>query len=246
MGEGSVPLSQIRNADVLVLPIIVTNDGVHLNAPFSESDITLLSLTQCLKENAIVVGGHITPEIAGIFKQGGFRTFDYFTREELIVKNCIPTAEGALQIAMEELAVTIRGLNVLVLGYGRVGRTTARLFSSVGANVSGAARKFSDLAWCRADGIEPIHTNDALNDLSRYDLIINTVPSKILDRSRLMTVSKDALLIDLASKPGGVDFDAAGELGLKVIWALSLPLNAKKQNRSYATVLLLLSDNHFL
>ena len=36
-------------------------------------------------------------------------------------------------------------------------------------------------------------------------------------------IRKDCLVIDLASKPGGVDFKAASELGVKVVWALGLP-----------------------
>lgn len=228
LGEDSLPVADVSGADVLVLPIVVTNDGIHLNAPFSDTPISLASLTGCLKAGAVVAGGMIPDDAAELFRARGFRTVDYFKREELIVKNCIPTAEGALQIAMEELPVTICGLKTLVIGYGRVGKVTAKLFSAAGADVSASARKFSDLAWCSADRIKPITTQDAIGDLSRFDLIINTVPSIILDKTRLSKVSKDALIIDLASKPGGVDFEAAGELGLKVIWALSLPAEAKK------------------
>ncbi|MGM9936476.1 MAG: dipicolinate synthase subunit DpsA, partial [Candidatus Ornithomonoglobus sp.] len=51
----------------------------------------------------------------------------------------------------------------------------------------------------------------------------NTVPALILTGEVLEKVRQDTLIIDLASKPGGIDFDAAAELGLRVIWALSLP-----------------------
>ena len=42
----------------------------------------------------------------------------------------------------------------------------------------------------------------------------------ILDKKRLERVRKDCIIIDLASKPGGVDFDAAKERGIKAILAL--------------------------
>ena len=45
----------------------------------------------------------------------------------------------------------------------------------------------------------------------------------ILPAEILKNIQKNALVIDLASKPGGVDFSAAKALGIKVIWALSLP-----------------------
>ena len=39
----------------------------------------------------------------------------------------------------------------------------------------------------------------------------------------LKNIKDDALILDLASRPGGVDMDAASSLGIKVIWALGLP-----------------------
>jgi dipicolinate synthase subunit A len=45
----------------------------------------------------------------------------------------------------------------------------------------------------------------------------------ILDRSKLELLNKEVLIIDLASKPGGVDRDAANDLRIKTIWALALP-----------------------
>ena len=44
-----------------------------------------------------------------------------------------------------------------------------------------------------------------------------------MDEARLWKLQSDALIIDLASKPGGVDFDTASRLGRKTVWALSLP-----------------------
>jgi len=49
------------------------------------------------------------------------------------------------------------------------------------------------------------------------------VPALLFDRRVLSALPAEAVVIDLASKPGGVDFTAAGELGVKTIWALSLP-----------------------
>ena len=53
--------------------------------------------------------------------------------------------------------------------------------------------------------------------------MINTVPARVLGEAELAELRPDCLVIDLASKPGGVDLDAAARLGKKVVWALSLP-----------------------
>ena len=139
------------------------------------------------------------------------------------IANAVPTAEGAIQIAMEELPVTIHGARVLVIGYGRVGRMTAQRFQALGARVSVAARKYADLAWAESLGLGVEQTGHLLGWLCGYDLVINTVPARVLGKPELRDLKPDCLVIDLASKPGGVDFEAAARLGIRVVWALSLP-----------------------
>ena len=156
-------------------------------------------------------------------EEKGVRAFDYFAREELAVRNAVPTAEGAIQIAMEELGTTLFGARVLVIGYGRIGRLLAHRLKGLGARVTVSARKYEDLAWIEAFGCCAERTGELEGWLCSYDLIINTVPAPVLGEALLEDVSPECLIIDLASKPGGVDFEAAAALGIKVIWALSLP-----------------------
>ena len=223
LGESSPEPELLRGFDILILPVIVSPDGENLNAPFCEAPVALNRLTYCLKENGIVFGGIFKEGTAQIFSGKGFKVFEYYEREELVIKNCIPTAEGALQIAMEELPVTVNGLKTLVLGFGRVGKITSQLFFDTGADVVCTARKQSDLALCQAMGIKAQKTSEALNSPEAFELIINTIPAMVVDKTVLEKVSKDCLIIDLASKPGGVDFLTAKELGVKAIRALSLP-----------------------
>ena len=62
-----------------------------------------------------------------------------------------------------------------------------------------------------------------LNKDITFDIIINTIPFQILDENKLKNVKKECTILDLSSNPGGVDRSAARRLGLKLIWALSLP-----------------------
>ena len=93
----------------------------------------------------------------------------------------------------------------------------------MGAQVYAAARKYADLAMIEGHGYEPLPLGSLKNHIGKFDIIFNTVPALVMGNEVLSNVRPDALIIDLASKPGGVDFDAAGRYGLKVIWALSLP-----------------------
>ena len=165
----------------------------------------------------------VGPLAAGLAKERGLTLHDYFAREELAVANAVPTAEGALQIAMEELPITLHGARTLVVGYGRVGRLLAQRLSALGARVSVASRRFDHLAWAEAFGYGVERTGQLEGWLCGYDLVINTAPARVLGRPELEDLKEGALVIDLASRPGGVDMEAAAALGVKVVWALSLP-----------------------
>lgn len=139
------------------------------------------------------------------------------------ITNAVPTAEGAIEIAMSETPITLHGSKCLVTGYGRIGKILAKMLRGIGAKVSVEARKYADLALIEGHSCEAIALGELAHHVGEYDIIFNTVPTMLFDREILCKVKKDALIIDLASRPGGVDFDAAAELGVKVIWALSLP-----------------------
>ena len=140
-----------------------------------------------------------------------------------MIKNAVPTAEGAIEIAMCETAITLNDSKCLVIGYGRIGKVLAKLLQSLGSDVYVSARKYSDLAWIDVNGYKSVHNDNLKSVANNFDVIFNTAPALILDEDILKTISSDCVVIDLASKPGGVDFEKARDLGLKVIWALSLP-----------------------
>ena len=181
------------------------------------------SVFAALRPGQIICGGRVDDATQAMARDRGLVLHDYFAREELAVANAVPTAEGAIQIALEEMPVTLHGSRVLVIGYGRLGRALAPRLAGLGVKVSVAARKYADLAWAESFGFGTEHTGQLRPWLCGYDLVINTVPARVLGEAELAELRPDCLVIDLASKPGGVDLDAAARLGKKVVWALSLP-----------------------
>jgi dipicolinate synthase subunit A len=118
---------------------------------------------------------------------------------------------------------TLHDSNVLILGFGRIGKVLAKMLCGIGAKVYITARNETDFAWIRAYGYEKIEYKELNYKLKNFDVVFNTVPTMILDEERLLLLKKDCLIVDLASKPGGVDFKRAEELNLQVDWALGLP-----------------------
>lgn len=211
----------VKGTDIVIGPIPISSDNVHINTPFSDSKVTLEELALNIKGKRLIAGS-IKQELYQL-DSNDIETIDLLNREELAVLNAISTSEGAIQVAMEETIRTIHGSNILILGFGRIGKVLAKMLEGIGANVYCEARKNVDLAWIKAYGYNPVHQNELDKELSKYDIIMNTVPSMILDDKKLEKVRKDCLIIDLASNPGGVDRIAAKTKGIKTIWALSLP-----------------------
>ncbi len=208
----------VKGADVIVLPLPVMVRG-KINAPFSQTEIDIREVLENAEKKAVIFGGKLTDEI----KSAGFRAIDYSEREELAVLNAIPTAEGAISIAMENTPYTLFESRCLVIGYGKIGKVLSADLKALGADVTATARKYSDLAWIRANGYKAVKTEEISAIADKFDIIFNTVPHIVLDFKTLAGTKKDVLIIDLASRPGGVDFEVAKELNRNTIQALSLP-----------------------
>ena len=221
----------ISGCQLLLLPLPASSDGIHIHCPLlhQNEEIKLSKVLDLIPSSTPVLGGRFSPSVKKIILDKGFLGIDYFQREEFQIKNAVPTAEGAIAIAMNELPITISGAKVAVVGNGRIGKVLSQKLKLLDAEVTVAARKSIDLALVESCGMMalPIDIRDGKNTLehltNEYDVIFNTVPAWIIDEKIVEKMPTKTLIIDLASAPGGVDIQAARQKGLTVIWALSLP-----------------------
>lgn len=221
-GPNGVPLHHALERPLIILPLPVSLAG-GLNLPLTDTSLGAEQLWPRLRYDQLLLGG-MTGELSDrLMTDFGLTLLDYYSREETQILNAVPTAEGAIQRAMEATERTLRDSRCLVLGYGRIGKLLTSRLQSLGASVTATARKFSDLAWIRAFGYTPLRTGDLSGRLGDFDIVFNTVPALLLDADRLRETRADCVVIDLASAPGGVDFDAAQWLGRRVIRAGGLP-----------------------
>lgn len=209
-----------EKSDIIVSSIPFTSDGTNVNTPFSKNKISIEDVAKNIK-GKIFIAGRIEDELYQKF--GETKVIDLLKREELTVLNTIATAEGTIQIAMEESTKTLHGSKILVMGFGRVSKILSNMLKGIGAEVYCETRTTVNCAWIKAYGYNPILLDELDENLNKFDIIINTIPHIILNKERLKNVKKDCIIIDIASNPGGVDRNSAKELGIKIIWALSLP-----------------------
>ena len=216
-------IGEFKNAKTVILPLPCSDREGFLKTAFSERKIKLSEIVEHLPKNSVLMGGLLPEEIVLKAKENGVSVYDYYYREEFAVRNAALTAEAAAAIVMEMLTESISTVPVLILGHGRIGRLLSAILKALDAKVTVAARRYSELAWIRSEGMESLEFRLIDAEIGRFEVIFNTVPDMVLTKERLMLADKNVLIIDLASEPCGTDFKAAEELGITAKKALGLP-----------------------
>ncbi|WP_404459017.1 dipicolinate synthase subunit DpsA [Oceanobacillus kapialis] len=217
-------LECVETMDAIVLPVAGIDQDGKVEAPYSDKEVKITeSLIKKTPNHCVIYTGTASSLLKNMVEAADRKLVTLFSRDDLAIYNSIPTAEGALKLAIENTKETVHGANVLVLGFGRVGMTVARLFSKVGANVTVAVRKKSAHARSFEFGIKSIEVDDLASHTKEADIFINTIPGMVLTKENIVKMKPSALIIDLASKPGGTDFEFAKKQGILTLHALGLP-----------------------
>jgi dipicolinate synthase subunit A len=214
---------EMFSSDVFVLPIPYKNQNGDINIIDWNIHLKPEDLFSQMRAGAILFYAKGDDEITNLCSKYKIYGYDILKEETFAVLNAIPTAEGAIQRAMERTDITLHGAKILILGYGRIGKILSKMLNGIGSNVTIAARRAEDLALIKANGYQAIPINELDAVLGEPDIVFNTIPARILNRCRLMKLQPDCCIIDLASFPGGLDFEAAKEIGLNVSHELGLP-----------------------
>ena len=193
----------VRKADFIILPLPYSIDKIHLNTPLAQSEIHIEDVFALLNKSQIVMGGKFDFIAEKLALEKNLRLIDYYKREDLMILNAVPTAEGAINIAMQELPVTLSNSKVLVMGYGRTGKVLAHKLYGLHTEVYVSARKYEDFAWIEAFGYKHITYDELDLYLGEFDAIFNTVPALLLGGEHLKKIKSDAVIVDLSSNPGG-------------------------------------------
>ncbi|KIL80630.1 Dipicolinate synthase subunit A [Bacillus badius] len=210
--------------DALILPVAGLQPTGEIETVFSSAHPqltkTMLSKTP---DHCLLFTGISPPVLTKLAEQAGRTLIRLFDRDDVAIYNSIPTAEGAVMMAIQHTDFTIHGSSVAVLGMGRVGMSVARTFANLGANVKLGARKSEHLARAIEMGLTPFSIDQLPQQAESLDLIINTIPSLVITSQAIAKMKPHVFIIDLASKPGGTDFQFAKKRGIKAILALGLP-----------------------
>jgi dipicolinate synthase subunit A len=228
VGHGAFALNDLeeacKGAEVVILPLPGTSPDGVIRAVYSEQELKLTERAiSMLAPNALFIIGSAREYLKNWVAKRGLKLLEVAEIDEIAILNSIPTAEGAIQIAMEETDFTIHGSKSCVIGFGRVGITMARTLKALGSDVTVVARNHGQLARAYEMGCKKAEYSQLQEIMNYTNIAFNTVPEMILDRTILKYANPQVLIIDLATQPGGTDFEAANNFGLKAILAPGLP-----------------------
>ncbi len=213
-----------KEAEVLILPLPGTSPDGLIRAVYAESSLKLSEQAiQTIAPNALVIIGSARPFLKEWAKTYDFNLIEIIDMDEIAILNSIPTAEGAIQIAMEETPITIHGSKTCVIGFGRTAITLARTLKALGSDVTVVARNRGQLARAYEMGCKRAGFSELREVMNSVDIVFNTVPALVIDKEILKYTNTRVLIIDLATQPGGTDFEAANKYGFKAILAPGLP-----------------------
>ena len=213
----------IRESQYIIGPIPCAHNNGTLNAPFHRKPLYIEALFQLIQPHQLFIAGHVSAATWEAAHRYDIHLVDMLEREELLTLNAIPTAEGAIKVAIEETDITLHGNHVMVIGYGRIGTALCRMLRGIGAKVSTVVNSAHSFALAESVGHNAINFEKMNEHLPYMDVIYNTVPEIILDKSNMHLIKEKTLIIDLASPPYGVDAVAGRDMGLKILFSSSLP-----------------------
>jgi len=214
----------IAKADALILPMFGTDARGLIKAKYSSYPIILNNeVLESIPPGVPLFIGWARPALISAAQKMNIDLVEIANRDEIVILNSIPSAEGAVQMAMEATNITLHGSESFVLGFGRCGMTLVNLLKGMGARVTCVARKPADLARASEMGVHVASFADLEKEISRAEIVFNTVPALVLGKEVLNKMSQDTVIIDIASIPGGTDFEYAQMLGIRAQLAPGLP-----------------------
>ena len=182
---------------------------------------------------SLILGGNLPAAFVKCCQERGLHIYDYMKSSAVAIWNAVATAEGAICEAIRHSPYNLYQHTCLVMGYGRCGKVLADRLTNLGATVIISARS-SEKTAC-AEVSHCLNLTES-TDLSTCQWLFNTVPAPIVGKSLIDRLPDTAVIIDLASAPGGCDLTYCAQKGLDAALYPGLP--AKYAPKSSAEIIL--------
>jgi len=209
----AVPLSDLKKHSCII-------SNWPMRAPLSDQVVSKEDVLECVSPGSVLLfcGPGFPKE-----RRWDLQYVNLWEDEILLRENAYLTAEGAVASAMRSAGGKLTGVDCLVVGYGRIGRALTGILLNMGANVTVISSSENKRREVRESGGKAASMMELMDVLPGKRIIFSTPPAMFIDRAALSCVDGDAIIIDLASPPYGVDLEAAQELKLHAYREPGLP-----------------------
>ncbi|MGI6857022.1 dipicolinate synthase subunit DpsA [Mesorhizobium sp. 1B3] len=217
----------LKGADIALFPIPgITAEGALFAPKSPEKIIPTREMLAGMRKPGHIILGWADGNLKGHCEALGIALHEYEWDVDLMLLRGPAIVEGVLKVIIENTEITIHKSNVCLVGQGTIGSLLTNTLVSLGANVHVAARNPVQRAAAYAAGAESYILEQLPEILPRMDIVIGSVPKRLIEREQLALLPKHALLVDVAAPPGTIDREAAAELGLKAVWARGMGARA--------------------
>ena len=210
----------LKGADIALFPIPgITAEGALFAPKNPEKIIPTREMLAGMNKPGHIILGWGDANLKSHCEALGITLHEYEWDVDLMLLRGPAIVEGVLKVIIENTQITIHKANICLVGQGTIGSLLTNTLVGLGAYVHVAARNPVQRAAAYAAGAEPLTLEQLPEYLPKMDIVIGSVPKRLLEKDQLMLLPKHALLVDVAAPPGTIDRDAAAQLGLKTVWA---------------------------
>jgi len=212
-----------EGAHFALFPIPGISAEGALFAPAASSPIVpTTELLRLMQPQAHIILGWGDDRLKAAAKTLGITLHEYEWDEDLMLLRGPAIVEGLLKVLIENTRITIHRARVGVVGQGTIGFLLTRYLVALGAHVHVFARNPVQRAAAIAANAQAYELGDLRAAIPELDIVLSTVPARVIGEHELAAARNRPLLVDLAAPPGGIDFDYARANGFQAIWARGL------------------------
>ncbi len=186
-------LESCDNNSIIIMPPPVSDDSLKYVFPN-------------LKQGQRVYGGAVSNRFFHECELNGIDVIDYLKWDKVTALNAVLTAKGIIKEAEGIKSITSDS-RCLVTGYGFCGKALLQELKNITCNLTAMVRRKDLKSEIQSAGYDYLNIKDDSENLGDFEFIFNTVPAMILDSDKLKSVTKNTIILDIASSPGGTDFE---------------------------------------
>lgn len=211
------------HSGTVLFPFPFTQNGSDVSVKEDRCRFSIQSVLDLIQPGQAFFAGCIPPHFQKAAKEKGISVYDYSDDPALPVFNSIATAEGAVCEAILHSPFHLHKSQCAVLGFGKCGRSIVSSLKGLSANVSVFTDDVNELAQAFLIADESLPLSALADHVKTFRFVFNTIPAQFIHDNILKNMNRSALIIDIASSPGGVDLETARRLGIPAFHCPGLP-----------------------